>query len=202
MNEPLPFLPLTYTFNPHEGIILFILRPLIEDPVRSASFQLFSYVNFIHQKDAYIAMKVVKQLTLQRKPVYTVHDNFITTAVSAAGVPEVYTKVFMEMGPPLRIINEFILLNLIQSSGGASPFHPDWVNDPIPGDELQTLLISLEPQDLKNKNWSKKVKEAVSCYEKYVNTVCGGQPHAEKWNSFHSILNGWESLGFNYSVHY
>ena len=159
-------------------------------------------VNFIHQKDAYIAMKVVKQLTLQRKPVYTVHDNFITTAVSAAGVAEIYTKVFMEMGPPLRIINEFILLNLIQSSGGASPFHPDWVNDPIPGDELQTLLISLEPQDLKNKNWSKKVKEAVSCYEKYVNTVCGGQPHAEKWNSFHSILNGWESLGFNYSVHY
>ena len=166
--------------------------------------QVATCVNFIHQKDAFIAMKVVEELSLQKVPVYTVHDNFITTAVSAAGVSKIYTKVFMEMGPPLRIINEFIMLNLIRSGEGDIPLNSDWVNDPIPGDELKTLLISLEPKDKKidNKNRKKKIKEAVSCYEKYINTVCGGQRHADKWNSFHSLLNSWESLGFNYSVHY
>jgi len=146
-------------------------------------------------------MKVVEELSLQNVRVYTVHDNFITTAVSAGGVSKVYTKVFMEMGPPLRIINEFIMLNLIRSS---IPLKFDWVNDPIPGDELQTLLRDLEPQDKKfdKTKWNQKIQEAVSCYEKYINTVCGGQRHADKWNSFHSLLNSWESLGVNYSVHY
>jgi DNA-directed RNA polymerase len=163
--------------------------------------QVATCVNFIHQKDAFIAMKVVEELSLQNVRVYTVHDNFITTAVSAGGVSKVYTKVFMEMGPPLRIINEFIMLNLIRSS---IPLKFDWVNDPIPGDELQTLLRDLEPQDQKfdKKKWNQKIQEAVSCYEKYINTVCGGQRHADKWNSFHSLLNSWESLGVNYSVHY
>ncbi|TXG60781.1 hypothetical protein EZV62_012144 [Acer yangbiense] len=43
-------------------------------------------VNFIHQKDAYIAMKVVEKLTSVTNgdaPIYTVHDNFRTSAVYA-----------------------------------------------------------------------------------------------------------------------
>ena len=47
----------------------------------------------------------------------------------------------------------------------------------------------------------KKIDETVSCYNEYVNTV-GGMQHAEKWNEYHSLLNSWESLGFNYSFHY
>jgi DNA-directed RNA polymerase len=59
-------------------------------------------VNFIHQKDAFIAMKVVERLSAINALVYTVHDNFITTPDSAAKVPPIYTKVFMEMDAPLR----------------------------------------------------------------------------------------------------
>jgi len=181
-----------------------LLVPTLDRDKRKS--QVATCVNFIHQKDAFIAMKVVEKLSLQNVRVYTVHDNFITTAVSAGGVPKVYTKVIMEMGPPLRIINEFIMLNLIRSSKGDGdiPLISDWVNDPIPSDELQTLLRDLEPKDKKfdKNNRKKKIQEAVSCYEKYINTVCGGQLHADKWNSFHSLLNSWESLGVNYSVHY
>jgi len=86
------------------------------------------------------------------------------------------------------------------------------VNDPIPVDSLKTVLISLVPKDLSVKDqlkWDKKIYDIVSCYEEYVNTVCGeahlpdgGMRHAEKWNSFHSLLKSWDSLGYNNSVHY
>lgn len=50
--------------------------------------QVSTCVNFIHQKDAFIAMKVVEELNSKMKtPVDTVHDNLITTSVYAAGVP-------------------------------------------------------------------------------------------------------------------
>lgn len=111
--------------------------------------QVSTCVNFIHQKDAFIAMKVVEQFTFKMKaPVYTVHENFITTSVYAAGVPKIHTKVFMDMGPPLRIINEFIKENLIRPTIGKLsnepyPWYSDRVNnpipDPIPGESLRTL---------------------------------------------------------------
>lgn len=86
------------------------------------------------------------------------------------------------------------------------------IPDPIPCDSLRTLLISLEPQDLSlqdKKTWYKKIDDTVSCYEEYVNTVCGevlpldgGMRHAVKWDEFRSLLKSWGSLGYNYSVHY
>lgn len=172
-------------------------------------------VNFIHQKDAFIAMKVVEQLTLMKAPVYTVHDNFITTSVSAAAVPTVYTKVFIDMGPPLRMINELIRMNLIQPTGELNdpyPMNSDRVNEPITGVSLRSILISMVPKDLSNNaksKWYQKIDDTVSCYEEYVYTVCGealptdaGMRHAEKWNEFKSLLKSWESLGCNYSLHF
>ncbi|KAI3719576.1 hypothetical protein L6452_20478 [Arctium lappa] len=37
-----------------------------------------TFVNFIHQKVAYIAMKVLKTMLYMKAPVYTVYDNFLT----------------------------------------------------------------------------------------------------------------------------
>lgn len=167
--------------------------------------QVSTCVNFIHQKDAFIAMKVVEQLTKKMKaPIYTVHDNFITTSVSAARVPNIYTKVFMEMGPPLKLINQFLLINLFRTRELSNePYACPWDSDPIPGDYLRTHLISLEPEDLKSKSkWDQNLDDLVSCYEEYVNTVCGGKLHAEKWNEFQSLLKSWENHEFNYSLHY
>lgn len=67
-----------------------------------------TYVNFIHQKDSFIAMKVVDKLTNETKrraPVYTVHENLITTSIFADRISK---EVFMEMGHPLVILNEFM----------------------------------------------------------------------------------------------
>lgn len=150
-------------------------------------------VNFIHQKDAFIAMKVVEQLVKKKAPVYTVHDNLITTVVSAALVPEIYVKVFMEMGAPLRIINEFVSLNL--------NLPIDRIDEPIPGDELRAHIISLLSSSEK-KRCSQKIAEMVGCYEFYVNTVYGMGNSEDKWKSFYAHLDSWQSLEFNYSVHF
>lgn len=76
-----------------------------------------TFVNFIHQKDAHIAMQVVEKLLSQNYPIYTVHDNFISTACASQFIPDYYTDVIRKMGPPLKIINEFLYMNIIQ-------FHP------------------------------------------------------------------------------
>jgi len=160
--------------------------------------QVATCVNFIHQKDAYLAMRVVENLVFQKAPVYTVHDNFITTAVSAALVPQIYTNLFIEMGAPLAIINEFVSINLNLPISR--------VSNAIPGSELQTHLRSLVPDNLSQndkKKWYQKIEDTVRCYELYVYTVCGMDNHAdEKWYSFFTHLDSWKSRGFNYSVHY
>lgn len=158
--------------------------------------------NFIHQKDAFIAMKVVEELVLSTgAPVYTVHENFITTAYYAIRVSAIYTGVFMNMGAPLRVRNEFLNMNLIwpyfpyymdlsespslMDSAGfigewlskdPSPLYYHWVKDPIPGEHLRSILESLFPKDSSKKDgekWDKKISAIVSSYELYVNTVCG-----------------------------
>jgi len=75
--------------------------------------EISTFVNFIHQKDAYIAMSVVEEMLSMGAPIYTVHDNFISTAPYHQYIAKVYTGVFCNMGPPLSIINEFIYQNLI-----------------------------------------------------------------------------------------
>ena len=105
----------------------------------------------------------------------------------------------MEMGTPLRIINEFLNMNQLNSLIG-----PEILDEPIPVEYLRIQLISLLPKELSKGDKSKmmkKVDATVSGYNDYVNTV-GGMHHAEKWNEYKSHLNSWESLSFNYSVHY
>lgn len=165
--------------------------------------QASSCVNFIHQKDAYIAMKVIESLLRERAPIYTVHDNFITTPPYVRIVPDIYTKVFINMGHPLKIINELIRINLIDPY-----YHID--KDPMSSDNLTDFLKSLLPEKSINKKiWEKKVSELVKYYNNYVEAVCGNQVidseepselHIEeKWNQFKTLI---EKRSQNYSVHY
>jgi DNA-directed RNA polymerase len=74
-----------------------------------------TFANFIHQKDAFIAMNVVINLiTYAYAPIYTVHDNFITTASYCELIPIIYIYVFKELKSPLELINILIDLNLIR----------------------------------------------------------------------------------------
>ncbi|GLJ53899.1 hypothetical protein SUGI_1151370 [Cryptomeria japonica] len=108
-------------------------------------------------------------------------------------------------------------MNLIQPTteellNDPYPMTSDRVNEPITGVSLRSILISLVPKDLSDNDkskWDKKIDDTVSCYDKYVYTVCGealptdaGMRHAEKWNEFHSLLKSWESIGCNYSLHF
>lgn len=167
--------------------------------------------NFIHQKDAYIAMKVVESLLSQRAAIYTVHDNFITTPPYVKVVPDIYTKVFINMGHPLQIINDFIQINLIlpyshtTDINNISLVYNHKNNEPIPSDYLTDLLNSLTPTKDKQK-WLKMVSDFIKCYNNYVDAVCGNQvidseePSNEvKWNKFKQLL---ENRSHNYSVHY
>lgn len=72
-----------------------------------------TFVNFIHQRDANIAMSVVEYMLQISEPIYTVHDNFITTAQYTDIIPKIYSGLIRDMGPPLSIINEFIYMNVI-----------------------------------------------------------------------------------------
>nr|YP_009861440.1 hypothetical protein [Mirabilis himalaica]QKN19337.1 hypothetical protein [Mirabilis himalaica] len=164
--------------------------------------------NFIHQKDAYIAMKVVESLLSQRAPIYTVHDNFITTPHYVKVVPDIYTKVIFNMDHPLRIINEFMKINLILPYSHTHDIynlynHKD--NEPLPSDYLTDFLNSLSPVKDKKK-WRKMVSDFLNCYNRYVDAVCGNQvidseepSNDVKWNKFKQLL---ENRSQNYSVHY
>jgi len=162
--------------------------------------------NFIHQKDAYIALKVVESLLSHRAAIYTVHDNFLTTPPFVNLVPDIYTKVFIDMGNPLRIIESYIKKNIIYPYADIHTFLLIPQNKPIPSDYLSDLLKSLTPT--KNKQtWSQNVKAFIECYNNYVETVCGNQvsdsnkePSIDvKWNKFKQLI---ENRSHNYSVHY
>ncbi|XP_058075836.1 probable DNA-directed RNA polymerase [Magnolia sinica] len=76
--------------------------------------EISTFVNFIHQRDANIAMSVVDEMLSLGAPIYTVHDNFITTAYYSEFIPKIYSSVFQSMGTPLSILNDFIYMNVIK----------------------------------------------------------------------------------------
>lgn len=49
-----------------------------------------TFANFIHQKDANIAMSIIFYICKLGAPVYTVYDNFITTAPYAMHISKCY----------------------------------------------------------------------------------------------------------------
>ncbi|KAL3516293.1 hypothetical protein ACH5RR_023195 [Cinchona calisaya] len=80
-----------------------------------------TFVNFIHQKDASIAMSVVDKMLQTNHPIDTVHDNFITTPAFCLYMPYLYASTISDMEPPLRIINEFIYINVINPLRQCAP---------------------------------------------------------------------------------
>lgn len=153
--------------------------------------------NFIHQKDAYISMKVIQALLQHFADIYTVHDKFITTAPYVKVVPEIYTQAFLNMGFPLIIINHFINQNLIIPEKGDLK-----IDESIPFTEsfLEDILKSIYPDpDIETR--TDKVTEFIDSYTQYVNYVGGQQVNFsdEKWYRFKTLL---ENRKHNYSVHY
>lgn len=56
--------------------------------------EISTFVNFIHQRDAHIAMRVIEEMLSIGAPIYTVHDNFLTTVKYSGILPNIYSSVF------------------------------------------------------------------------------------------------------------
>lgn len=177
--------------------------------------EISTFVNFIHQRDANIAMKVVEYMLSIGAPIYTVHDNFITTAKYSHYIPVIYLKVIREMGPPLKILNEFIYMNImkpivkVESEG---PHEGDFADKVISKEILHFYLKANVPENISKKmmaTWEERILGILTSYENYTRYVCGNfqstnardcfRAHERKWEKFKSELS---SEGNRYCVHY
>jgi len=190
--------------------------------------EISTFVNFIHQKDAYIAMSVIETMQIINAPVYTVHDNFISTATYCDLLPSIYSNVIREMGPPLLIINELIYRNIIKpvlrcegcEGIDYASYNEDYFRKNIIDKNLLKHFLerNIPTHINKNKNayntWLDKNKVIVDTYDMYTREVCGNQNssceltprnlmslHQRAWDDFSSKLQNKERLPY-YCVHY
>lgn len=125
-------------------------------------------VNFIHQKDAYIAMIMISKVLKNyqnKSTIYTVHDNFITPMSNSFFLPKFYNEIFLYNLPhPLILVNHFILINMradLSKYSLAKPIH-----------NLKELIMNqVNKNHKKVKTIEKKVDETVKLYIDYVDRI-------------------------------
>ncbi|KAL6310585.1 hypothetical protein AAG906_019256 [Vitis piasezkii] len=161
-----------------------------------------TFANFIHQKDAFIAMHMIKYMVSANAPVYTVHDNFITTAPYASYISGYYYYVLYNMGCPLLWINQFIDLNLAIDRNSYT------LESPIPTDILYNSLESIIPKNLnKSKKiiWYNKILSVSIAYDKYIKDLSDNNPKTgylnKKRAEFISNMLNWENCKYKYCLH-
>lgn len=164
-----------------------------------------TFVNFIHQKDAQIAMSIAFKASSLGIPLYTVHDNFITNTYNSIVIPYMYLKVIQEMGPPLKIINRFIYINLIEPAIANGHYNNEekgynlkYFDDKIIPDHILDEFLKLRgipPSEVKNAaGWKKITEQLKQRYQLYCNAVCGQHKkfdyHLLNWYRFRDALIG------------
>lgn len=171
--------------------------------------EISTFVNFIHQKDAHIAMNVVEAMLYLNAPIYTVHDNFITTSYHSKKVALVYSRAMKTLGSPLQIINTFIYLNLVQHLSNQEGFS---INKVITSARLKQILDQNIPENIgksKMKAWDERINTIVNSYNHYTTLICGkyltpeegGRLHREKYKKFCEKMEKKPKIPL-YSVHY
>ncbi|KAK4343825.1 hypothetical protein RND71_036919 [Anisodus tanguticus] len=147
-----------------------------------------TFINFIHQKDAYIVMLVVEKMLIEGGPIYTVHDNFLTTPHYSRKLPSLYGDAILALGSPLAIINDMIYANLVRNADG---FSPGGLERVIPIGELESYLENNMPDGISKKmeaTWRLRMKALLLSYEGYVSSISGVsqdyEGHLEMWLDF------------------
>lgn len=174
--------------------------------------EIATFVNFIHQNDAKIAMRLVESMLNSKMPIYTVHDNFITTAQYCHHIPKRYSDIFSNMGPPLSIINKFLYMNVIYPTSKMDPGireeFMNKINCAIPQNLLSTILQSNIPDNITKRGrdtWNEKNQGIIDTYNKYTSIVCANlnekTPQNEKWEKFRLKLKSNPDKPY-YCVHY
>lgn len=74
-----------------------------------------TFANYIHQKDATIAINLVNRFmrVYPNKPIYTVHDCFVSDYEMSPILPDLYRNTLMSIGEPLALVNNFLFENRI-----------------------------------------------------------------------------------------
>lgn len=163
-----------------------------------------TFANFIHQKDAWLAMDMIMHMLLLGAPVYTVHDNFITTALHAREVSNLYIRCLCNMDFPYMIINRFINENLVDPTGSRSCA----IDVPIPLDEFQRTLEGRIPEGLsksKKLTYARRISSTVGAYSQYINSIGPYKPEMdnidERICQFQNDMRRWFDFQNNYSLH-
>lgn len=166
-------------------------------------------------------MKVVVNMLTKGGPIYTVHDNFITTYHYSHLLP--YSEAFRSS--PLFIINEFLYMNLInhivQNQSGDKDNLQTYIDDDfkyglISKDGLYSFLKENIPENTNGRmlaTWEERISGILTSYEAYISHVCGGtqssniieflQAHNQKWDEFKNNISETAVNGYiNYSLHY
>lgn len=160
-------------------------------------------------------MKVVEAMLEMSLPIYTVHDNFITTAEYSNLIPTIYSTVIRNMGPPLSIVNEFIYMNIIKpivKGESDGPTEDNFAKMVIKKEMLHYYLKANVPENISKKmmaTWEKRISGILTSYENYTRHVCGDfqspmvgfQAHEQKWEDFMSMLRKADGIPY-YCVHY
>nr|CBL54114.1 hypothetical protein [Beta vulgaris subsp. maritima] len=172
-----------------------------------------TFVNFIHQKDALIAMGVISKLYEVNEPIYTVHENFISNPLVSVHLPYIYLEVLRELGPPLRFINSFIYENLVRLAKDRGDDkeilgleEKRFTEMVLTEDLIDQLFACILPETIKMdkeklKVWRANISRFKTFYFGYTRFVCGEDPssgskdmkwndHVIKWEKFSSRLNG------------
>lgn len=178
--------------------------------------EISTFVNFIHQKDAYIAMSVVETMLDRGAPIYTVHDNFITTSQYSDCLPLIYSGVIRSMGAPLSILNEFIYMNVIKpivKREASGPSKDYFTSKVISKETLHYYLKANIPDNISKKmlsTWDEKISAILTSYENYTRIVCGDfkttkdgwEAHQQKWEKFKFKLRRKDEEIPYYCLHY
>jgi DNA-directed RNA polymerase len=179
-----------------------------------------TFVNFIHQKDAQIAMSIAFHANERNPkiPLYTVHDNFITNTHNCMKIPNIYLNVIQTMGPPLRIINRFIYINIIEPAianglyNNVKGYNMESFDNMIIPDKILDEFLKIggiPPSEVRNAaGWKKITEQLKQRYQLYCNAVCDNKDNkkGENKKTFKSHLSNWnrfrDSLNGNYCIHY
>lgn len=182
--------------------------------------QTSTFVNFIHQKDAGIAMSTVTRFISQcpAAPIYTVHENFLTTLPYAHFLSIKYLEVYIDAinheGCPLSVLNSFLFENLFPD------YRPQKMYKPISIHDLRNALYTFIPARicqsqkesqsiLKERNtWHSKIERILYNSQYYLRNTCSISnpndlfPYRMKFALFRRKMEDYQnSYTMNYSLH-
>ncbi|KAL2930262.1 putative DNA-directed RNA polymerase [Bienertia sinuspersici] len=129
-----------------------------------------TFVNFIHQKDAYITMCVVKKIMDRRAPIYTVHDNFITNSHNCKEIPIQYLENLVLHA---KDYGKDVDVQALQETSFSEMV--------VSKDLIDKLFLDILPEHIKNykqrlKVWNANVSRFKTYYYGYPHSVCCKDP--------------------------